>query len=303
MTEIDDGIYGDERLRTAVNTLAAFESRESSIDGALRKSLNELKVRAVSERDELMAKAVWCLEQIADVQDRFVRAFHEMKAGRYYRGWCLLEQAEIGLHHLGRHFADPTDLFGLRFIAESVPAMQALFPYCYFLSPGFIREEAECGICRAPIRPRSPCGHEVGEIYEGRMCTRITTKATMLEVSLVTAPVQKYSVTFTKGVKYNYAKIDYLIRALPSPWARWEVERQTRQKPRGDFNDLALDEHCPCGSRRLFQDCCSEEETVEIPHWQFIFGFNWAESDEHELRRVIHASEEELPQPEKELPT
>lgn len=53
------------------------------------------------------------------------------------------------------------------------------------LSPGFIIRSAECSICRAD--PEG-CSHIVGRTYDGQICSRVITRAELLEASLVTRP-------------------------------------------------------------------------------------------------------------------
>jgi hypothetical protein len=53
------------------------------------------------------------------------------------------------------------------------------------MSPSMIIEEEHCSVCE---RPTAECLHLIGESYEGVTCTRVITRAKLLEVSLVSRP-------------------------------------------------------------------------------------------------------------------
>jgi hypothetical protein len=55
------------------------------------------------------------------------------------------------------------------------------------MSAGFIVEEAECSICE--LDPED-CDHITGQRYGDEVCVRVITKASLLEVSLVSRPNQ-----------------------------------------------------------------------------------------------------------------
>jgi len=240
--------------------------------------LAEAKARRVYIGDELGAKHVWCLEQAINVRMAYVRAFHQLKAGEHYEGWCSLEQAEITLSFLERHvpIAGTLTLPGL--ISKLVAQYQKLFPYAVFFSPEFIVDEAECTICGKPKRLCAGCGHRVGEIYSGEMAARRITKAQFVGVGAVHTPLQKYSVGFAvdddgnRKDHYDYSVVEYLVGALASPFDDWDVEKTTRLHPRSLFDHLGPSEPCPCESGETYEACCLPKEGVERPHVEFSFA-------------------------------
>lgn len=250
----------------------------SSPDG-IADSISELKATALACGNEAGAKDLWCLEQTLKAQEGYIRAFADLKARKFYEGWCRFEEAELALHFLEPHENEPSARFRLDFIREYIPKWQSLFPYKLFLSPELLEEEKECSICGAKVAPRNPCGHRVGEIYGGQMCCRVVTKLDVMGVGLVDNPVQKYSVPFIPDPvtgksrdHYNYGVVQYAIDCLRSPFDRWDVEKTTRIQPHSRFRHVGRNDACPCESKKKYKKCCLGKEGVIRPHLQFSFA-------------------------------
>lgn len=234
-------------------------------------ALVDLKANAVSAGDELLANASWCLEQIGRVHGSFTSGFLRGKTEDYYGFWCTLEQVEITLSGLQRHLPldGPLD-FGLAFVDDHVPRFQSLFPYKVFLSPGMVVHSAECSICGQPVGIRKGCGHETGMIYNGEVCLRVIRDIELLETSFVTDPVQKYSIPFSKDIKYEYGPVRYLLQGLQSPWHGWDV--MLSEVPGGGlrFPGTGRNAPCPCGSGEKYKRCCIRE-VPKKHHYEFAF--------------------------------
>lgn len=241
--------------------------------------LQTMKSEAVIRDDQALAKAIWCCQTILNAQKTYQPAFIEMQAGEFYSGWCLLERAEILLYHMERHYTpDNDDSFGVAFMVRQIPKFQSLFPYTLFGSPGFIKEEVVCSICRQKVFLRSHCGHIVGEIYNGEQCGREVTKCQILEFSLTPNPVQKYSVMFSTNretgerIEYDYHVVRYVIQGLRSPFDDWDMERRVIRHPHRLFEDLGPDDDCPCETNLPYKDCCRPNpEGVLRPHLKITF--------------------------------
>jgi hypothetical protein len=250
------------------------------IPDAVRAALATLKRDAVGSGDQVLAKFLWCYEQSLDAQEHYLCAFRHLKAGEYYAAWCELEQTEVALRALERHKESFWADFRLDFVQTCTAKWQGLFPYRLFYSPEFLQAEKVCSICRKPVLPRSFCGHRVGEIYDGEACYRIVTKIDLGGVSIVDKPVQKYSVLFlrddnTGGIRdqYNYALVEYPIKALRDPFDGWEVERTTRRQPHSRFAHVGRNDPCPCDSGKKYKKCCLREAGVLRPHFEYTFEF------------------------------
>ena len=206
---------------------------------------------------------MWCLAQALAVQEHYLRAFGQLKAGEFYKAWCELEHTELALASLERHDTESWPEFHLDFVQVHTERWQSLFPYKMFVSPELLQNEKLCSICKRPVVPHAFCGHRVGEIYNGEMCYRIVTKLEALGISMVENPVQKYSVLFLNDEKtgqqrdqYNYVLVKYAISGLRNAFDGWDVERTTRRQPHSRFADVSRNDPCPCESGKKYKKCC-----------------------------------------------
>jgi hypothetical protein len=259
----------------------ALSQPESDPDHAgLLSDLGKHKVAAIAANDEALAKHHWCLEHTTDTQQFYRKAFGQLKAAQFYDAWCSLEQAELSLHRLRRHFAAHWPKYQLDFIEGKTTALQSLFPYRIFTSPEIIELEKRCNICNQVISLRNPCGHRVGEVYRGVHCGRIVTKCKIVGQSFVTSPIQKYSVPFKVDPKsgeaydhYNYSTVKYLVDRWPDPYLDWHVNWTKAMHPKEKFAKLQPDDKCPCDSQMLYKECCMNREGIIMPHVEFEFRY------------------------------
>ena len=242
--------------------LVDYRQRPQNLPASYWSIVDDLRNKAVVENEELIAKAVWCLETIGSAQYYFIKAFEQLRSDEFYQGWCTLERCELSLLHLRQHYHPIHDSFGIDHMESHVVQIQDLFPYVCFLSPTYRVLEAECSICAARMTLRSGCEHRIGEIYAGRSCHRIVTKADCLEISMVTNPVQKYSVLFTAG-GFNYGAVHYVISGLQSPWSRWSYARSRIKTDKGLYPYTGRNDPCPCGSEREYKRCCIEKKRLK----------------------------------------
>jgi len=269
----------DDMIKDIMNKCDESEKQGQEKYDLADTMLQSMKSDAVSKGDQALAKAIWCCQTILKAHWHYQTAFVQMHGDDFYVGWCSLEQAELQLHFLERHYTtDEKDSFGITFMSRQIPKFQAIFPYKMFMSPGFIKEEVICSICEKKISIRSHCGHMPGEIYDGEQCGRIITKSTLLEISMTPDPLQKYSVTFLvdektgERVEYDYTRVKYVVQGLRSPFHDWDMEETTIRHPHRLFADVDFDEDCPCGSDIKYKDCCLPvEEGVLRPHMRVTF--------------------------------
>jgi hypothetical protein len=223
-----------------------------------------LKREAVESADDLLAKACWCLEQIAGAQKHFEDGFAMARRDDFYGFWCQLEQCELALAFLRRHYVPEADDFGLRHMSLHVLQFQELFPYKLFISPGMVVEEAVCSICLDRIKLRGGCEHVLGEIYSGEMCSQVIRKGRLLEASLVENPVQKYSVLFGPEITYDYGAVRYVVAGLGSAWDGWSYRKRTILEAQDSFAETGRNEPCPCGSGRKYKRCCQTSKPERV---------------------------------------
>lgn len=254
--------------------LASYDHRcTPPTDPGILAQLAATKTDAPQHGNQLLAKAVWCLETIAQIQDHYLQAFVHLKQTEYYKGWCQLERSEINLGFLDRHYSDSHNRFGLRFIRAHVTRFQRLFPYRWFASPEILKTDMRCTICGALVTPRTPCGHRPGDIYDGQMCAREIRGLRFLGLSLVDNPVQKYSVFFLQGGdRYDYTPVKFVADRLRSPWHAWSCRRTTALHPHDRYRDIPPNAPCPCESGLVYQQCCLKRPGVRRPHCQITFS-------------------------------
>ena len=248
-------------------------------DDTITRLIEESREEAVGRSDQSAATRAWCMGTTFESQNRYIAAFRKLKKKEYYEAWCDLERAEITTASLKRHLA-PVDAkaFGITIIESQVPRFQSLFPYKSFISPCYLIKERRCSICNSVTRLRSGCKHQRGEIYDGKQCHSIITKADVIEISLVPDPVQKYSVVFIKDPTtgkqidhYDYTAIAYVTAGLSSPFDRWHAEWTRMRHPHSQYPGLADSEPCPCDSGREYKNCCLSETGVLRPHLEVHF--------------------------------
>lgn len=240
--------------------------------------LGKKKKAAVASEDEKTAKIIWCLETIVKIHAAYIDAFKKMKSNQFYEAWCLLEQAEIKLKFLRKHVDEKKNPFNIIFLDTQIKRFQDMYPYAVFFSPEIVEKEVQCSICNHIIKPRSRCGHMVGEIYSGQMCTRIVTKCQFISISVVKNPVQKYSVAFMtdedgKGTvdHHDYSLVKFVSDRLVSPYHGWDYAKTTIRHPHSRFSHVPATEACPCESGKLYNECCLPTEGVLRPHFEILF--------------------------------
>ena len=244
----------------------------------LKRSLAQHKAQFVANNDQLGAKEVWCLEQTLIVQEKYIGAFRKLKKKEFYGAWCELEKVEVGLQFLKRHLGTRLSDYWLDFILAKTHQLQSLFPYKIFFSPEFVYESRECMICNQIVSLRRPCGHRIGEIYDGKMCSHLITAVGFKGLSLVTKPHQKYSVAFMGEAKdkksrmsddYDYDLVKKSVEALPTPFCDWWIRKTKRHVPHSNFRK-GRGAQCPCGSGENYARCCLHKPDVLLGHWMFV---------------------------------
>ncbi|MCL4552468.1 MAG: hypothetical protein M1305_02785, partial [Candidatus Marsarchaeota archaeon] len=254
------------RFLSAVVKRAASGARAEE-EATVARRLADLKSKAVGSGDEDAAKEVWCYEQVLAIQSRYLDAFQAIKEAHYFGAWCLLDDVEIRISWLYRHFWPPKDKYKLRSIQRFTSQYQSIFPYKHFMSPALLCTEKRCSICGKKISFRTPCGHRVGEIYHGEMCVREIKECEVLEISLVETPAWKKNVVFPRsgtGVPekpfyesdfYDYSAVRFVVNRLHSPFDGWDLQWTQTRHPHSFFQHLGPDDECPCGSGKAYGDC------------------------------------------------
>jgi hypothetical protein len=208
---------------------------------------------------------LWVVQTFADATVLYLEAYRQMVRGQFMDGWCTLERAEIGFERLVDNIfiKDLVPLILRR--AELISLWQTLFPYRYFASPGMRYKKWACSICGRQSTPIEPCGHVPNKVYSGKLCVRIIKECEPIEISIVTDPVQKFSVL---RLDYDYSVVQYVIEHLRGPFHEWTGAWGHKRQPHANFADHSPAGPCPCDSGLRYQECCLLAEGVQLPHFQ-----------------------------------
>jgi len=256
-------------MKVELTTLKDCESPEIE---KLLETLLERKEEAVASGNGELANQCWRETEALKLNILYINAFSKIKNEKYRDAWCELERCEINCNFLeensSQEFLVKTRVC---FIKEKIEVLQSLYPYCIFASPGFTVSYYKCSICDHKIRPRSRCEHKKGKIYNGELCVHIAGDMEFKEISLVTKPVQKYSVVHDDKT-LDFSLLIYLFDIVENPFEDWDVNWTTMKFPIDRFSSLEKGGECPCKSGAIFKDCCLEKDEVEIPHVDFTFS-------------------------------
>lgn len=235
-------------------------------------SIKNEKAKAIEHGEEDKANECWRILKAIDINMLYIQAFQNIKRRNYRDAWNELEQCEINYQSLSENSTE-SFLINTRavFIREKVLKWQSIYPYCLFISPGFKIGYHTCSICDHRVRPRSRCEHKKGKIYNGELCLHIAHDIEFLELSIVSTPVQKYSLMHD-DTALDFTLLQYLSDILENAFEEWDLNRTTMKFPRERFVNVKNEDKCPCQSGRDFQHCCKGEKEIEIPHIDFILS-------------------------------
>ncbi|MGL5090216.1 MAG: hypothetical protein ACRC8B_04640 [Aeromonas sobria] len=230
------------------------------------------KKKAIESGDEVKANNLWRQLEALKLNVLYIKAFHNIKIKNYRDAWNQLEQCEIACSFIKRNSTiEDVHNYRIEFIENKITKWQSLYPYCVFASPGFKVGYYTCSICGHKVRPRSRCEHKKGKVYFGELCLHVAHEMEILEISIVSSPVQKYSVLHNDET-LNFSLIEYLSEILEDAFEEWDINWTTMKFPSARFESVASGDKCPCKSDKMFEYCCMNKEEIEIPHVDFIFS-------------------------------
>lgn len=127
----------------------------------------------------------------------------------FVKSWVILQNS-LDLLRTIKRFSK----FKLIYFERQLISIEKLFPYKVFASSGFIYSYAECSICRKDIES-DECEHLIGELYYGRIASKIITKIDKLDhIALVPNPVDKRCVIKIENSAKSFAPLRYLNSIL-----------------------------------------------------------------------------------------
>ena len=283
MPDLEDGVRQSmfqEALREYISNLVSYRGRgQSALPDEFYEMLSQVKGEFVSKDDQVAGKAVWCMETIGRIQDDFISVFLKIGEYNFKESWDLLSKCESSILALDPHFREIKEEFGIEHIRIHTKQLQELFPVKWGFSPGLLIKEKRCSVCNAKLTLNSGCEHRSGEIYDGEICHIEVTQMELLHISLVDNPAQKGTVIWPDEREApQFTLLEYLNKALMSPWDAWSCEKEERRIYHPSFKNASRNARCPCGSPNKYKRCCLKKELVpEFPHFQFTFrgGTDW----------------------------
>lgn len=206
------------------------------------------------------------MEQVCKVIQHYLSAFQSLREKKHFDAWCTFERAEIELSFLRRHLNFSDNRYNLKFYDIIIPQYQKLFPYQYFMSRESVVKKASCSICGETILLRKPCGHRIGEIYNGEQCCHIVEEFEFLATAIVKNPFDKYAVIFPEDMEYNYSMLDNLLSQISGPYDEWELDIMKKRKPQ--FIGVGRNIQCPCDSGKKYKFCCLNTDNELSDHYR-----------------------------------
>lgn len=244
------------------------------------KKLEFLRNQSASKNDVVQANRYWRLLESFKLYDIYYNFFISIKNHDYRKAWCQLEECELKCDNIiensSTEFLLKSKVITIQKIVEQ---WQALYPYTLFVSPEYKIKRYSCSICGCNIKPRNRCSHKKGILYNGEICFHIIDDFEILSFSIVTNPVQKYSVIHNDDT-LNFTHLDFLIDKLEYPLEEWSFKKNTIKHSIDKFHSIEKDSLCPCNSKAVFKDCCINKKEILLPNFDFIFNKNLSPSEE-----------------------
>ena len=232
--------------------------------------LNRLWEKAIIALNETDANLCWCYNAIFNIQKKYVQIYHQLKNNKYEEAWNMLEGVSIAIGNLRANFDvgnEIEDPYQINFIKHEIKQLIRLFPYKFFASREEIVKEEICSICGKKITLRNKCGHRIGKLYMGKMCSRIITKTEPIAIALVEDPVDMYAVIKPENFEFNYSAVDMAMKVLKSPYEKWYVDIFPIIKREFDCK-IGRNDLCPCKSGKKYKSCCMGTQKMYVDHYR-----------------------------------
>ena len=208
-----------------------LQKQHLDFKNSVEADLAKLKQKAVSDSNELLANEIWCLQEIYKIQKTYVSMYNQLKVGKYFDGWLLLDQIDISFCFLRQNFEYKNNLYNLQFIERIIKQYEKTFPQYLYTSRESLIKSEKCSICGKKISLRGGCNHKPGNLYMGELCLREVTDFEFLGTAIVSKPFDRYAVIHIDGQEYDYSVLKELMKVLDSPYIPWYVEELTKKRP------------------------------------------------------------------------
>lgn len=239
--------------------------RGTNLDPEVMNQLKSLKELEVSQNNQSAAKEIWCLEQVYKVIRHFLSAYKKLHDKKHFDAWCEFDRAEIELSFLRKHLDFEDNKYKLKFYDRIIYQYQKLFPYQFFMSRESVVKKSS-SICGMTVSLRKPCGHQLGEIYNGEQCCHNIEEVEFLAMAIVENPFDKYTVLFPQGMEYNYTMLDNLLSQISGPHDDWDLD--ILQEKKQEYIGTGRNQPCPCNSGKKYKYCCLNTDKELFDHYR-----------------------------------
>ena len=250
-----------------IQEIETFLSTKNNFEDNIGERIERLRQKAISKHDEEQANYCWCLKQIYLIKNGFFTAITDLKNKNYEDAWLKFDNIDIKLGNLENNFDiyQENDKYNLVFIGRIIKEYQKLFPYRYFSSRESIIKTEKCSICGKEISLRHSCGHKVGKLYMGELCSRIVVDMELKAIAIVTDPFDKYAILKIEGKEYNYCMLEKLMTLINDPYDDFYVEVTKIKKP--NYKKIGRNSMCPCGSGKKYKKCHLDTKDELMEHY------------------------------------
>ncbi len=234
--------------------------------------LADLKIEAIKEDNQDIAKKIWILETICSINNGYMDAFQGLYSKNYFQAWNTFNQIDIKISFLVKHFDITSNDFQIQLISDQVHKFQELFPYVHFFSREAIVKKRICSICKQERSIWENCQHVVGDIYNGELCGSEVMDLEVIGFVIVENPFDKYAVLMPakEEMEYNYKGLEMLMSELNDPFEKWDISTVLETKP--EYKNIGRNDICPCNSNQKYKNCCLKSGKDKFPHKRILFN-------------------------------
>lgn len=239
-----------------------------------------LKETYISNNDEENAKRCLLLESILQIQHNYLKTYKLILKNKHESAWSCIIDIENEIELIKPYIEVDFAKYKLDIVKDKNTKIQTLFPYTLFFSAGYTVGNYRCSICGEVITLRHRCNHKKGQIYNGSWCFWIKENITNFDhVAVVTNPKDKRCIPKEfNGKRFDFSVVDELVIHIKRPYLNWDLKWSKLRHPHDFFKDVKETDYCPCGSDKLYKDCCLKESGVLRPHVDFDFGQGFSDN-------------------------
>jgi len=195
----------------------------------------------------------------------------KLEKGNYYDSWWKLQDALDAIRTLKKFHESENTV--IKFFEEQLLAIESLYPYTLYSSPGFIVERFECSICGNDM-DGDDCLHLKGELYSGEMAIAIAKDLKDIDhFAFVTNPKNKrLAIGSDDNPQFGLFRelTEHFDKNNYSPLGFSNVKKVEFMRPDERWQKLPRNEKCYCSSGKKFKHCCINNREIRHVHVDFV---------------------------------